>query len=268
MQYTNRPSELYVELATPADTDAEKHHSYHGWCVRESRHHTGHHHTIVTGDVTVLGGGERMKLSRALGDVLAGYLTGATRVLVCGLGNAKLSADRLGPAVVERLGMCGMLPGGRCLYGFIPGVPAVTGIATDTLVRMTAQAIHADRILAVDALCASCAANLVHVVQCTDTGLTPGSGISESSPPPANHIHQPNAPTGEEYPPEISTRTMPCPVVTAGVPTVIRTTLPQDDTAPSIPGEKYLVTPGTIDRAVECWSAILSAAILQAVLKP
>ncbi len=254
MQYTSRPSELYIETAAPAETDRERTHLLHGWRIREAPGAHGRIHSLAAGDVTVLRPDERMGLSRAAGEIFRSYLTDARRILVCGLGNERMAADRLGPAVCERLGLCGRLPGGRALYSFVPGVATATGIPTDTLVRLAAEAVQAERILVVDALCACSAANLTAVIQWTDTGLTPGSGVPEGS-----------AANTEDYPPEISTRTMPCPVVTAGVPTVIRTTLPAED-APS--SRKYLVTPGTIDRAVECWSSILSSAILRAVMGP
>ncbi len=255
MQYSSRPSELYIELAAPAETDAERTHTLHGWTVREAPPTHGSIHSLTAGDVTELPPAARMSLSRAAGEIFQSYLGDARRLLVCGLGSERLAADRLGPTVCSKLGLCGRLPGGRELYSFVPGVTAATGIPTDTLVRLAAEAVQADRILVIDALCARSAANLATVVQWTDTGLTPGSGVSEGSG------------DTENYPPEISTRTMPCPVVTVGVPTVIRTALPTGDgEIPS--GKKYLVTPGTIDRAVECWASILSSAILRAVMAP
>ncbi len=262
MQYTSRPSELYIETAAPADTDRERTHTLHGWHIREASETHGRIHSLTAGDVTELPPAARMSLSRAAGEIFQSYLGDARRLLVCGLGSERMAADRLGPTVCSKLGLCGRLPGGRELYSFVPGVTAATGIPTDTLVRLAAEAVQADRILVVDALCARCASNLAAVVQWTDTGLTPGSGASEAS-----EGHPAIDTVREAYPPEISTRTMPCPVVTAGVPTVIRTTLPTED-APQSAGRSYLVTPGTIDRAVECWSSILSAAILRAVMYP
>lgn len=113
------------------------------------------------------------------------------------------------------------------------------------MVSETAGIIHADRILAIDALCAHSAATLGKVVQLSDVGLTPGSGIAEHA--------QVAAP--EEYPPEISSHTMPCPVVTVGVPTAIRTTLPEGGDT------RYLVTAGDTDRTVERWGSIIASAI-------
>lgn len=252
MQFSARPSELYLEFAAPENTARESEYSLYGWPVRRSQSDTEHYHTLLSGDVTALDSAARLRLAKALSALLTDYLCGAERVLVCGLGNRELTADRLGYAVCSRLSLSGPLPGGRSLYSFAPGVPAVTGIPTDQLVRMAAECIHADRIIAVDALCARSAARLNTVVQLTDTGLTPGSGADP----------QTTSPDPDPYPPEISTRTMPCPVVTAGVPTVIRTTLPEGGST------RYLVTDSHTDRAVDCWSAILSAAILRTMLAP
>lgn len=252
MQFSARPSELYLEFAAPENTARESEYPLYGWPVRRSQSDTEHYHTLISGDITTLDSAARLRLAKALSVLLTDYLCGAERVLVCGLGNRELTADRLGHTVCSRLSLCGPLPGGRSLYSFTPGVPAVTGIPTDRLVRMAAECIHADRIIAVDALCARSAARLNTVIQLTDTGLTPGSGTDL----------QTTFPDPDPYPPEISTRTMPCPVVTAGVPTVIRTTLPEGGST------RYLVTDSHTDRAVDCWSAILSAAILRTMLTP
>lgn len=249
MQFSHRSSELYTEFALPEDTAGAHTETRFGWSVRRAAHPTGQYHTLTAGDITLLSSADRLQLSRAAESILLEYLQDASCVLVCGLGNPALAADRLGSAVCSRISLCGALPSGRRLYSFCPGVPAVTGIPTDTLVRMAAQCVSADRIAAVDALCARSAASLSAVMQCSDTGLTPGSGVSGSG-------------TAEIYPPEISTRTMPCPVVTIGVPTVIRTTLPEGGDT------RYLVTAGNTDRAVECWSTVIASALLRAMLSP
>ncbi|MBQ8640742.1 MAG: GPR endopeptidase [Clostridia bacterium] len=251
MQFSHRSSELYAEFAVPGDTGTEQCRTLRGWPVRCAEHSTGRYHTLTAGDITALSARDRSRLAMAAADILQEYLQGAACVLVCGLGNRHLTADSLGANVCSRLSVCGELPGGRGFYSFCPGVPAVTGIPTDTLVRMAAQCVSADRIIAVDALCARSAANLSAVLQCSDTGLIPGSGASGSE----------TAGTGakEEYPPEISTRTMPCPVVTVGVPTVIRTTLPDGG------DRKYLVTGSDTDHVVESWSAVIASALLRAI---
>ncbi len=268
MQYSNRPSELYAELATPIEIERETTHLLHGYTVREACHPTGHTHTIHTGDILHMPPSARLELTRAAGEVLRWYLGDARRILVCGLGNEKMAADRLGSAVCAKLGLCGSLPNGLSLYSFTPGTAAATGIPTEMLVRLAAQTVDAQCILAIDALCARHAHHLTRVIQWTDTGITPGSGVSEGS---GTGNTNSTGNDSADHSPEISTRTMPCPVVTAGVPTAIRTTLPLDneENAADTSGrtdEKYLVTPGHIDRAVECWSSVLSAATMQAVL--
>ncbi len=237
-------SALYCELAAPGDTTA-KTYERHGWQIREG--HTGHahHHTITAGEVSLLDAAACRRLIDATAALLADYLSTARRILVVGLGNAALTADRLGPAVCGKLTLAGQAPVGRTLYSFVPGVPAVTGIPTDRLVTLAAHAIQAERILAVDALCARSAAMLGQVVQLSDGGLVPGSGVQSDA---------------GEASPEIADHTMPCPVVTAGVPTVIRTTLPAGGQT------RYLVTTGDTDRMVERWSSILASAIMKAAM--
>ena len=249
MQFSARSSELYTEFAAPGSTGTDTAYILDRWPVRYADTTIGRYHTLTAGDITLLSAADRHHLSRAAASLLRNYLEGAACVLVCGLGNAAVTADRLGTCTCSRLTLSGPLPDGRQMYTFCPGVPAVTGLPTDTLVRMIADCIKADRILAVDALCARSAATLSSVLQISDTGLTPGSGTD----PAFSHDTEP-------MPPEISTRTMPCPVVTLGVPTVIRTTLPDGGS------KRYLVTAGNTDRAVDCWSSVLASAILRAIL--
>lgn len=252
MQYSNRPSELFMECADPAQTDAMTDYTLHGWSVREGAIGSTHHHTLTVGDVTLLGADPCRRLTGAVAVLLERYLRDATQVLVVGLGNGALTADRLGTAVCGRLTLGSVVLGSRTLYSFVPGVQAITGIPTDRLVAHTAKMLHADRIVAVDALCARSATTLGRVVQLSDVGLTPGSGMTGTADV---------AETPHELPPEISTRTMPCPVVTIGVPTGIRTTLPDGGST------RYFVTTGDADRMMERWSSVLASAILQAVVR-
>ena len=266
MQYSARPSELCLEFAAPENTVRESEYTLSGWPVRRSLYTGERYHTLIAGDITALDSAARLRLTGAISSLLAEYLNGAACVLVCGLGNREITADRLGYAACSRLSLCGPLPNGRTLYSFLPGVTASTGIPTDRLVRMAAECVRADRILAVDALCARSAMRLNTVVQLSDTGTIPGSGTVPSQTPDPIVIPSEDTPSSspcrdpDPYPPEISTRTMPCPVVTAGVPTVIRTTLPEGGST------RYLVTAGNTDRAVDCWGSVLSSAILRAML--
>ncbi len=256
MQFSARSSELYLEFAVPENTAHEHAYTLSGWPVRHSVSGPAQYHTLIAGDPTILDHAARLRLAKAISALLAEYLSDAACVLVCGLGNREVTADRLGYAVCSRLSLCGCLPNGRQLYSFLPGVTASTGIPTDRLVHMAAACIHADRILAVDALCARSAPRLNTVIQLSDTGIIPGSGTVPDTP----QNPTPDLPEPDPYPPEISTRTMPCPVVTAGVPTVIRTTLPDGGST------RYLVTAGNTDRAVDCWGSLLSSAILRTML--
>lgn len=258
MQYSSRKSALYMECADPSQRGMEAgeapSHTLFGWPVQEGRLGHTRHHTLTAGDVVSLGADACRRLTRAIATLLNLYLQDAEQVLVVGLGNGALTADRLGTAVCNRLTLGGVPLGQRTLYSLVPGVSAVTGIPTDQLVAHTAALLHADRILAIDALCACRAASLGKVVQFSDVGLTPGSGTTAAA--------DTDTPSAPDDPPEISTRTMPCPVVTVGVPTVIRTTLPDGGDL------RYLVSAGDTDRTVERWGSLLSSAILQAATTP
>lgn len=109
-------------------------------------------------------------------------------ILVVGLGNQAITADSLGPHVVENLrmtrhiireyGLKGM--GEETLHrtsGLVPGVMAQTGMETWEIVRGVARETKPDVIIAVDALAARSTKRLNRTIQITDTGIHPGSGV-------------------------------------------------------------------------------------------
>lgn len=109
-------------------------------------------------------------------------------ILVVGLGNQAITADALGPHVVENLrmtrhiireyGLKGM--GEEVMHrisGIVPGVMAQTGMETWEIIRGVAQETKPDVVIAVDALAARSTKRLNRTIQITDTGIHPGSGV-------------------------------------------------------------------------------------------
>ena len=108
-------------------------------------------------------------------------------ILVVGLGNAGITADALGPHVVENLRMTRHIIREYGLRGIthekmhrvsgiVPGVMAQTGMETAEII----QGVVAETkpvVIAIDALAARSVRRLNRTIQITDTGIHPGSGV-------------------------------------------------------------------------------------------
>lgn len=213
------------------------------------------YHTLITGKLWLVGEEDRNRFRTALKHILLGYITRAGfclrsgRVLFCGLGNSGLTADAVGGMIADRLMVSGNDPVFRSagfteLYAVKPGVPSQSGIGTGEHIRMLAEHIGADLIITADAAAAKTVKRLAAVVQVTDRGVWAGSGTGQHAD-------------------EISSRTMPCPVISVGIPTVIRTSLlneESDKTAPS-DTEEFLVSRSEIDLICRCYAELVSGAV-------
>ena len=109
-------------------------------------------------------------------------------ILVVGLGNAGITADALGPHVVENLRMTRHIireSGLRgithekmhCVSGIVPGVMAQTGMETAEIIQGVVAETKPDVVIAIDALAARSVRRLNRTIQITDTGIHPGSGV-------------------------------------------------------------------------------------------
>lgn len=121
------------------------------------------------------------------------------KVLICGLGNDSLACDCLGPLlknkiVIHEIGHTFLL---------IPGVKGQTGIETYDLISAYISQCQPDIVLLVDALASKSVTKLNQVIQITDTGIKPGSGVG-------NHCLS------------LNKTTLHKPVICIGVPTVVR----------------------------------------------
>lgn len=139
--------------------------------------------------------------------------TGEVSVLVVGLGNRDVTADALGPHVVDNLfvtrhvvktyGKAAFQGGLVNLVSCVePGVTARTGMdAAEIIQGVTAQTTP-DAIVVVDALAARSVKRLNRTIQITDTGIQPGSGVGNHRSP-------------------LTRESMGIPVIAIGVPTVV-----------------------------------------------
>ena len=134
-------------------------------------------------------------------------------VLVVGLGNREVTADALGPQVVDNLLITRHVVKnyGKAAYNCTrmnlvssiePGVMAKTGMETAEIISGVVKETGPDVLIVVDALAARSTRRLNRTIQITNTGIQPGSGVG-------NHR---NALTQE---------TLGVPVIAIGIPTVV-----------------------------------------------
>lgn len=155
------------------------------------------------------------EISKELADCLCKLLPKREKelaVLVVGLGNRAVTADSLGPLVIDNLHVTRhvLLEYGAAAYenttnmisGIVPGVMARTGMESMEIVRGVADSTEPDVIIVVDALAARSTKRLNRTIQITNTGIHPGSGVG-------NHRST------------LNEETIGKPVIAIGIPTVV-----------------------------------------------
>lgn len=134
-------------------------------------------------------------------------------ILVVGLGNREVTADALGPQVVDNLFITRHVVKeyGKAAYNcskmnlvssIEPGVMAKTGMETAEIVKGVISETKPDVLIVVDALAARSTKRLNRTIQITNTGIHPGSGVG-------NHRNA------------ITEESLGIPVIAIGVPTVV-----------------------------------------------
>ncbi len=155
---------------------------------------------------------------------------GGISVLVVGLGNREVTADALGPYVLDNLMITRhiMRTYGKAAYendynneisSMEPGVMARTGMETAEIVKGVVTETKPDVLIVIDALAARSTRRLNRTIQITNTGIQPGSGVG-------NHR---NALTEES---------LGLPVIAIGVPTVVDAATIVGDALEKIVGDK------------------------------
>ncbi|WP_295066886.1 GPR endopeptidase [Ruminococcus sp.] len=178
-------------------------------------------------------------------------------VLVAGLGNNDITPDAIGPQTAAKVLATRHLGGEldadeemfltslRNVSTFSGGVMGQTGIETAEIVRAVAAEIKPKAIIAVDALACNDISRLGTTIQLTDTGISPGSGVSNQRM-------------------ELSEKLFGIPVIAVGVPTVVDMhTIVRSLTGKSINRDlpNIMVTPRDIDRLTERASQLLAFGI-------
>lgn len=129
--------------------------------------------------------------------------------LIVGLGNINVTPDALGPYVIDNIIVTRHLfnldrisEGFSNVCALSPGVMGTTGLETYDIIASIVKNIDCDFIVAIDALATSSISRVSKVIQITDSGINPGSGVKNKRK-------------------ELSFETLGIPVIALGVPTVV-----------------------------------------------
>jgi spore protease len=195
-------------------------------------------------------------------------------VFVAGLGNSDVTPDALGPVTTSNVivtkhlfdfGFDGIPEGTKKVAVLTPGVMGQTGIETSDIVNSVCNEIKPDCVIVIDALASRSIKRVNKVIQITDAGINPGSGVKNNRK-------------------EISKEVLGIPVIAIGVATVVeimsiidetfRTLMRQGKAIPDIDtlynyyNEDELgmiVTPKEIDEQVENIAVTISDSINMAL---
>lgn len=232
----------------------------------------GSYHTIFAGHTQNLADDER----EVLRDLIASLLSEASginisndsTILIAGLGNRCLTADAVGPLVVDKVTVTRELKYGNselfrklgcaCISAIAPGTAAQTGIEAADIISGAVNTVSPDVVIVVDALAARSCSRLATTLQISDTGIAPGSGIGNTRTP-------------------ITKETIGVPVISLGIPTVVDSSslvydllessgIAHQNVDPEFSrvlnnSHSFYVSPKDIDVTVEDVSSLIAAAI-------
>ncbi|MCL1949932.1 MAG: GPR endopeptidase [Turicibacter sp.] len=131
--------------------------------------------------------------------------------LVIGLGNEHITPDALGPKVVDEIVVTRHLyeltpdevdTSYREVSALAPGVMGTTGIETYDVIESVVKKTNPDFLVVVDALASRSVSRVNRVIQMTDTGIAPGSGVGNKRK-------------------AVNSESLGIPVIAIGVPTVV-----------------------------------------------
>lgn len=202
----------------------------------------GKYITISFGDITLMGFAEFAALCHLCARELRALCGGAKSALICGIGNARLAADSIGPSALSHVLVTRSLrectpeifekSGFFDICAIAPGVGADTGFAASDIVRAAVDKAKPEVVVAIDALAARGTERLLKTVQICTAGISPGSGVGNARE-------------------RLDKGSVGAPVLSLGVPTVVDVgTLVRDATGAEAREAKYaslFVCPKDID---------------------
>lgn len=131
--------------------------------------------------------------------------------LVVGLGNEHITPDALGPMALDNIIVTRHLyeladdeisDNYREVSALAPGVMGLTGIETYDIIESVVKKTKPDFLIVIDALAARAVSRVNKMIQMTDTGISPGSGVGNKRR-------------------RIDSQSLKIPVIAIGIPTVV-----------------------------------------------
>ncbi len=207
----------------------------------------------------------REKLSEELGEFLSDAFQKDHKkektLLVAGLGNPKMTADALGAEVVDRIEITRKMEKNDfsrpliCAVGI--GVLGTTGIESFEHLDALCGYLQPSVVLAVDALSAKSQARVGAAIQISSGGISPGAGVGNLQK-------------------RVSAKTLGVPVISLGVPTVVRSSVIVREAIDSLgfvlteearkflSQDSYFLMPKESDLLLQYASLLLASAIRRA----
>ena len=115
-------------------------------------------------------------MSKRLKEMVNNFSLKKSKILIVGLGNPDISADRLGKEVFDNIEINPLKI--KNIYKFCPNIYFSTGIDTLEMVKMFVKELNIDLLIIVDSLSTSSLERLGTSFQISNAGMTPGSGVN------------------------------------------------------------------------------------------
>lgn len=175
------------------------------------------------------------------------------KVLIVGLGNQKIIADSLGPSVADKIMVTNHLftlfkneaKDIKRVCVFTPKVMGQTGLESADLIEAVNQLFKPNIIIVIDALASSSITRINKVIQLSNTGIAPGSGVGN-------------------YRKEINEKRLKTKVIAIGVATVVEANKIIEELhykAPDNQNYHLVLTPKEIDEDIQHLSNIIANSI-------
>ena len=211
----------------------------------------GRYATLECGNLYTENGSSHSDTVHALSDIFAQLLQEEQkfppkRILTVGLGNEDVTADSLGGKAVDRITVTNSagsenIKGLPETYVIKAGTGASGGIDSAELVKSIADLVKAELVICIDALAARSVERLGSVIQVSNAGISPGSGVSRHTS-------------------TISRDTLGVPMLSVGIPTVISGRMVLSESSDSETDET-LFTVAAVDSLVKLGGAVIAGAV-------
>lgn len=193
---------------------------------------------------------DKEKVIESLKNEIEQFIKPKDTVLIVGLGNIYVVADALGNNVVKNINVTRHykklmtdvdLNGLREVSAICPGVMGNTGIETTEIVNAISNVVRPDTIIVIDSLVTNSIKRVGASIQLSNSGITPGSGISNVNK-------------------KIDSKSLNANIVSIGVPMVLDISSMVNEIK-----EKYILTPKDVDYTLQTMSDIISQSINKAM---